>query len=105
MSARRSIPQRMLIAANLTGVLTDAEHFIRERQEINELEALAETQSRLRAWTEDAVTEARSAGHSWATIGTALSITKQAAQQRYGNTRKWTKADTEAGMPGQHALI
>lgn len=30
------------------------------------------------------VAEAREDGHSWATIGAALGVSKQAAQQRYG---------------------
>jgi hypothetical protein len=33
----------------------------------------------------DAVATARAAGFSWGTIGMALGITKQAAQQRFGN--------------------
>ncbi len=32
----------------------------------------------------DAVTAARDAGNSWTTIGAALDITRQAAQQRFG---------------------
>ena len=32
----------------------------------------------------DAVTSARQAGDSWTTIGAALDITRQAAQQRFG---------------------
>ena len=43
-------------------------------------EAAGATDALLRA----AVTAARSAGHSWAVVGTALGMTKQAAQQRFG---------------------
>jgi hypothetical protein len=32
----------------------------------------------------EAVAEARAAGASWSEVGTALSVTKQAAQQRFG---------------------
>lgn len=35
-----------------------------------------------------AVTSARSAGHSWEAIGTALGMSRQAAQQRFGKDRQ-----------------
>lgn len=43
-------------------------------------EALDAAQAELRA----AVTKAREAGDTWAMIGTALGITRQAAYQRFG---------------------
>lgn len=43
--------------------------------------ASAETDALLRS----AIAAARSAGHSWASVGEALGISKQAAQQRFGD--------------------
>ena len=44
------------------------------------------------------VDNARADGATWAQIGDALGITKQAAQQHYGYTSQWTAANTAAGL-------
>lgn len=56
----------------------DAVHF---RRIIAAKEGVAQAERELR----DAVTAAREAGDSWLTIGVALGVTKQAAQQRFGH--------------------
>lgn len=60
--ARDAAHFRAIVAANQA--LTDAEHDLRQ-----------------------VVAEARAAGDSWAMVGAALGITKQAAQQRFGQRR------------------
>ena len=76
----------MTIATDDTGLdkvdlskvkLRDARHF---RAVIAASEAVDRAQQQLR----EAVHAAREAGESWATIGAALDITRQAAQQRFG---------------------
>jgi hypothetical protein len=57
-------------------------------QAINELEELAEARAQLDAWISEAVTRAHTE-HSYAIIGEALGVTRQAAQQRYGPKRPW----------------
>lgn len=57
-------------------------------------EAANEADALLRA----AVTAARSAGHSWASVGTALAMTKQAAQQRFGAAASEVVAPTGLTM-------
>ena len=56
----------------------DATHF---RAIIAANQALTDAEDDLR----QAVTDARAAGDSWAVVGAALGITKQAAQQRFGH--------------------
>ena len=48
--------------------------------------------------TAQTVDAARAEGATWSTIGMALGMTKQAAQQRYGHKDYWTAADTTAGL-------
>jgi hypothetical protein len=57
----------------------DASHF---RAIIAASEALAAAEAGLR----DAVRAARAAGDSWAIIGAALGVSKQAAQQRFSGS-------------------
>jgi len=57
----------------------DAAHF---RRIIAAQRNLAAAEQELR----DAVRAAREAGDSWTVIGAALDISRQAAQQRFGNT-------------------
>lgn len=52
---------------------------------LHRLDRLTEAAHIIEAMQADAVTRARTAGHSWAKIGNALGMTKQAAQQRYGS--------------------
>jgi hypothetical protein len=44
-----------------------------------------------------AVTRARQHGHSWTAIATRLGITRQAAQQRFGNARSGARSERQAG--------
>lgn len=46
---------------------------------------LEEAQTILNSYIVDTVREARAQGATWAGIGAGLGISKQAAQQRYGN--------------------
>lgn len=57
----------------------DAAHF---RRIITAQRNLAAAEQELR----DAVSAAREAGDSWTVIGAALDTSRQAAQQRFGNT-------------------
>lgn len=90
--------------AGLTIAISDANEHHQAGHLINELEALAEAQDHLDAWRAGVVHQARdkySPNHrqyTWQTIGSALGITKQAAQQRYGHKNHWTAADTTAGL-------
>lgn len=52
---------------------------------MDRLTALAEQRAAIDAAIAAEVAQRRAAGFSWAAIGAALGITKQAAQQRYGN--------------------
>lgn len=60
-----------------TTAAVDAQHF---RRIIAAKTRVADAEADLRA----EVAAARAAGNSWAIIGTALGVTKQAAQQRFG---------------------
>jgi hypothetical protein len=44
-----------------------------------------------------AVIRARQHGHSWAAIAICLGTTRQAAQQRFGNTHAGAKSERQAG--------
>ncbi len=55
--------------------------------------AAAEHESR--RLLQNAVDAARSAGHSWAAIGTELGMSRQAAQQRFGGTEEATDSPEE----------
>ncbi len=44
-----------------------------------------------------AVTRARKHGHSWAAIADRLGITRQAAQQRFGNAQAGARSERQAG--------
>lgn len=91
-------------ASNRTAAIHDflyaAERARIDGQSINELEELEGARAQLDALIADAVTHAHES-HSYATIGNALGVTRQAAQQRYGPKKTWTAADT---MAGQHPL-
>lgn len=52
------------------------------------IEALNELSSTASNLIPESVSEARAAGASWVTIGNALDVSKQAAQQRYGKVDK-----------------
>lgn len=65
----------------LTPDPSDARDASRFRDIIAANEAMEAAGSALR----DAVQKARDAGDSWTIIGAALGVTKQAAQQRFGN--------------------
>ena len=84
--------------AGLTIAISDANEHHQAGHLINELEALAEAQVHLDAWRAGIVHQAREKKYTWQTIGSALAITKQAAQQRYGHKDHWTAADTAAGL-------
>lgn len=47
-----------------------------------------------------AVLAARSAGHSWATLGGELGMSRQAAQQRFGDRKGTAAATAQEGEPG-----
>ncbi len=49
-----------------------------------QISAAADDEFAARARLHEAVTAARRDGHSWTAIGAVLGITKQAAQQRFG---------------------
>ena len=44
-----------------------------------------------------AVTRARQHGHTWAAVAVCLGTTRQAAQQRFGNTHAGAKSERQAG--------
>ena len=71
---------------------------------VERLKAGATLARELEAWLPELAEHARAAeGESWTTIGTALAITRQAAQQRFGNRRKAAtsryNADPSGGAP------
>ena len=53
--------------------------------DIDSLALVAELADTIDASIRDAVTGLRSCGYSWAEIGSRLGVTRQAAQQRWGN--------------------
>ncbi len=64
----------------------DATHF---REIIAATENLSAAEDRLR----EVVADARAAGDSWTLIGAALGVTRQAAQQRFGDDAKGSQQD------------
>ncbi|GGM16879.1 hypothetical protein [Deinococcus aerophilus] len=59
----------------------------------------AAAQRTVEALLQSSVLAARSAGHSWETIGSTLGMTRQAAQQRFGKSAP--PSDTGAWPPGE----
>ncbi len=60
----------------------------------------------LDAWLPSLAEEARAEeGQSWATIGSALHITRQAAQQRFGGPRRKQAAEGWNTGPGRDAGV
>ena len=51
---------------------------------------------------EDAVAQARAAGHSWAEVGKALNVSRQAAFKRFGTVRNPFTGETH-GPEANHA--
>ena len=51
---------------------------------------------------EDAVSQARTAGHSWADIGKALNVSRQAAFKRFGTVRNPFTGETMTPKPTTH---
>ena len=56
------------------------------REAVHALEAVAAAQAGVDVIARQAVAMARQDGETWEAIGTALGVTRQAAQQRYGTT-------------------
>jgi hypothetical protein len=54
---------------------------------IGELVSLTDAEIMLTAWLQETVKTARDKGESWLTIGNAIGVTRQAAQQHYGLPR------------------
>lgn len=79
-----TVPQ-VIEDAEPQGTLTTLATVVDETADpIARLEGLAMLGSRLDATTMDTVAAARADGRSWAQVGRALAITRQAAQQRFG---------------------
>ena len=55
--------------------------------DIEAITVMAATATQLDTAIRDAITGLRAIGYSWADIGLRLGITRQAAQQRWGDTR------------------
>lgn len=60
---------------------------------LDALEAIRDLRHRLDELADDAALLARRQGASWSAIGCALDITKQAAQQRWGNVTRFAGWD------------
>jgi hypothetical protein len=60
---------------------------------LDALEAIRDLRLRLDQLADDAALHARRTGASWSAIGCALDITKQAAQQRWGNITRFAGWD------------
>lgn len=60
----------------------------RDDFDVPDLGTLASIQETLDAAMQTAVDNLRSQGHSWATIGAELGITRQSAHERFGKTKK-----------------
>jgi len=83
-----------LTAATLLHPLADAER--RVADPIRALEAAHDLTIMLNLGSLGAATAARAQGRSWAEIGDALGVTRQAAQQRFGI---WTDPDSALVLP------
>ena len=64
--------------------ISPATHPARDASGFRAIRAAAKNLEDARAELDSAVQEARANGDSWAIIGTALGISKQAAQERFG---------------------
>jgi hypothetical protein len=62
-------------------------------QDATDLTRLAAADTEITA----AVIRARQHGHSWTAIATTLGITRQAAQQRFGNTQTGARSERQTG--------
>ncbi|WP_261820828.1 hypothetical protein [Nocardioides sp. OK12] len=60
----------------------------------------AQAEQEVRSLLRQAVASARGAGHSWAVLGAELGMSRQAAQQRFGEPRDQDDAETTDGGPG-----
>lgn len=65
------------------------------RQILNARQALDDAEDGLRK----AVTDARAGGYSWAMIGASLGVSRQAAQQRFGEVREPAGASEDERRP------
>jgi hypothetical protein len=63
------------------------------REDLGELHGLAALATLVFDLIADTVADARKDGHSWAQIGEAIGMTRQAAQQRYGRRLLSAKVD------------
>lgn len=72
--------------AGVTACLEDAREAVVSGHAVLELACIASAEAMLEGVKCAAVRAARADGASWAEVGRALGITKQAAQQRYGRS-------------------
>ena len=79
MDARELLADKLTTAAGIAATADD--DYLTPLERVHAIRRLAETvESALRT----AVADARADGASWGQIGTGLGVTRQAAQQRYG---------------------
>ena len=73
---------------------------------VERLRALRAADQELANWLSEAVGQARGAGRSWAEIGEALGVSRQAAWHLYNNPLRSAidRARTEAGLSEDEAL-
>lgn len=81
-------------AAILSGLETDEDR----QDHLAIVRRTAEAETEVDALMRQAVAAARSAGHSWATLGAGLGMSRQAAQQRFGDRRG---ATDDTGDPAE----
>lgn len=97
----------LVLERNLAVVLASLRHDSRENQPtpapLAGLLAARTAADAIEAATSLAVAQARRAGHTWQEIGQLLSITRQAAQQRFGD-RPQTPENAEQAALAQRAV-